>query len=73
MKKKTFDESDIRMLKSCYAYGYLGWSDYYLNIVKKYGKRATEKEVKKLESEYRVESNVHTDGEGCTYNSLVKR
>ena len=66
-------KSDIDMLKSCYAYGYLGWSSYYLDIEAKYGKEVTEAEVKKLKSKYEVKHSVFTDGEDCSYNELVEK
>ena len=64
-------KSDIEMLKSCFTYGYLGWSKYYKAIVEKYGEEATEKEVDKIEKTYEVEHNTYEDIEGCVYNSLI--
>ena len=63
--------SDYEMLMSCYTYHDLG-SKYVDELIKKYGKAKIDREIQILQDNFRVETNVYEDGEGCTYNQLVR-
>jgi len=65
------------MLESCYAYDNLSKEDRYVKPYKaKLGvelfDKIYEEQHKYLNETFYVKRNVHTDHEGCTYNSLIK-
>ena len=72
----ALDSSDYNMLKSCFAYGEYGETyegdAHYGKIIKKYGKKDVLACIAYFKMFYRVEKNVYTDNEDCTYNSLVR-
>lgn len=74
MNKKNLVRRDREMLRSCFTYGCAGLGcRFFKEIVDKVGLVRVEKEIKRLESTYTIVYGVHTDSEGCTYNSLVKK
>lgn len=66
------NSSDMEMLKSCFTYGYIGWSNYYKELVAKYGQKTINNAVKQLEQGYKVIPNTYEDMEGVKYNTLQK-
>lgn len=70
---KRLTESEKSMIQSCFTYEML-WLDsqYLAPIVARVGVKIVEREIERLSKGYRVETDVYTDSEGCTYNKLVK-
>lgn len=71
----------ISMIESCFTYGGIeensyNYKRYILPYAEILGKKTFNKIYKQQEERlqgYKVISNVYTDSEGCTYNSLVKK
>ena len=81
VSKKSQLEFDINsfksMMLSCYAYHSLSKEDKYIKPYKnKLGvelfNKIYEEQHKYLNKTFYIKKNVHTDHEGCTYNSLIK-
>ena len=81
ISKKDQIEFDIEhlksMLESCYAYDNLSKENRYVKpYEKKLGvelfNKIYEEQHKYLNETFYVKRGVHTDHEGCTYNSLIK-
>lgn len=70
---KRLTDSEKRMITSCFTYGQLDLENQYLDtIVDRVGAIVVTEYIEKLKSMYTIKYNVHTDYEGCTYNSLQK-
>jgi hypothetical protein len=70
------------MIKSCFAYGSAEKGSYYFEqYIAKYKKQlgtelfneVYDRTMKDLQENYTIQRGVYTDGEGCAYNSLVKK
>jgi hypothetical protein len=83
MKTETQEKikSLKRMIESCFTYGGAEEDDYnFKRYILKYkdelGEKAFyrvyRKHLNNLKENYTINHNVYTDGEGVTYNSLVK-
>ena len=70
-QKKHMTRDQKAMINSCYTYGQLN-SRYMDNIRKEVDSKEVDEYIKYLQDNYTIESNVYTDHEGCTYNSMVK-
>ncbi len=61
------------MLQSLYCYNYGTNNRYYKELEEKSGVETVRKKWEEIQRDYEIVYDVHTDVEGCTYNSLKKR